>query len=70
MIVSSEFVMNDRAVFAVDHENGLFDLHTFNFISKNRKRIDTKSLEILESLRMDNPRVTIGREFESLSLDE
>src|SRR5580693_4433794 len=41
-IVLPHFIMNHRAVFAVNHEHGLLHLDAFYFISKDWKRVEAK----------------------------
>ena len=60
-----QFIVNDSAVLSVNHEYGLLDLDAFDFIGKDRKRVQTKLFEIAESLRVDNAWIAIGGEIET-----
>ncbi len=62
--------MNHRTVFAVNHEHGLLDLNTFNFVGKDWKGVETKLFEISKSLRVDNAWIPVSREVERLSCND
>src|ERR1700730_12284980 len=68
-IVLPHFIMNHRAVFAVNHEHGLLPLDAFYFISKDWKRVEAKLLEIVEPLRVNNAGIAVGGQIETLPID-
>src|SRR5882762_1247604 len=70
MIVLLQFVLDYRAVLAVNHENRFFDLNPLNFISEGRKRIETKLRQIAKPLRMDNPWILVRRQLKRPAIDE
>src|ERR1700676_3247123 len=61
--------MNHRAVFAVNHEHGLLHLDAFYFIGKHGKRVEAKLFEIVESLRVNNTWIAVGRQIETPPID-
>src|ERR1700758_5191693 len=59
------FIMNHRAVFAVNHKYGLLNLDAFYFIGRHRKRIEAKLFEIVKFLRVDNTWIAVGGQIET-----
>jgi hypothetical protein len=59
--IYNSLMANHRAVSTPNHEYALFDLDGFHFIRKDRKRVETKLYEIVESLRVNNTWITVGR---------
>src|SRR6266576_2225465 len=70
MVVFLQLIVNDGAIFAVNHEDSLFDLDALNFISENRKRVETKLFQVAKSLWMHSVRITIRGQLERLPIDE
>src|SRR5271168_5223873 len=66
----SKSILNDRRVLALQHEDCLLDLETFNLVGEARERIKTKLLEITKALRMHNRRVTVRGKIERASVYE
>ncbi len=59
MIVFLQLIVDHRAVFAVNHENGFFDLDSLDFISENGKWVETKLFQIAKPLRVHDAGITI-----------
>src|SRR4051812_39125447 len=53
MIILLQFVLHHCAVLSMDHEYRLLDLDAFDFVSENRKWIETELLEVSKSLRVN-----------------
>src|SRR5713226_8054873 len=70
MVVLSQFIVNDRAVLPINHEDGLLDLDAFDFIREDRERIEAELLQVTEALWMNNSRIKIGGKLKSLSFNE
>ena len=60
MVVLSKLIVNDRAVFAIDHEYRLLNLDAFDFIGEDGKRIEAELLQIAKALWMNYTRISIG----------
>jgi hypothetical protein len=58
-LVPLEFIMDNRAVLALDHESGLLDLNPLDFVSKHWKRIEPEPLQISISLRVHHTCIPI-----------
>ena len=66
MIVLLQFVLNDRAVFTVNHEHGLLDLDSFDFIGEYGKRIEAELFEVSKALRMNDAGIAVGGKIKRL----
>ena len=67
---SSQFVLHDRAVFTVNHEDSLLDLDAFDFVREDRKWIETELLQVSKALGMNHARIAVCREVKRLPIDE
>src|SRR3954449_1614551 len=70
MVVLSQLVLHDRAVFAVNHKHGLLDFNSFDFVSENRKRIKTELFQIPKTLGMNDTGIAVGGKIKRLALDK
>src|SRR6266567_8904102 len=70
MVVLLQFVLHDRAVFTVDHENRLLDLDALDFVGEDRKWVEPKLFEVLETLWVNDARVLVCRKIKRLPLDK
>ena len=59
MVVLFQFVVNDGAIFAVNHEYGFLDLDAFDFIREDRKRVEAELLQMAKALWMNHTRIPI-----------
>jgi hypothetical protein len=53
----------------MDHENRLFDLDALDFVGEDRKWVEAKLFEVLETLWVNDTRILVCRE-KPLSLDK
>ena len=61
MIVFLQLILHHRAVLAMDHEHGLLDLDTLNFVGEVRKWIKAELLKILKPLRMNHAGIAVWK---------
>src|SRR5216683_5588996 len=70
VIIVLEFVLHHGAVLTIDHENSFLDLDALDFVGEDRKRIEAKLLQVVETLWVNDTSVLVCREIERLSVDE
>src|SRR6266478_5828571 len=70
VIVLLQFVLHDRAVFTMNHEDGLFDLDALDFVGEDRKWVEAKLFEVFETLWMNDTRILVCREIKPLPIDK
>jgi len=70
VIILLQFVLHDRTVLAVDHEDGLLDLNALDFVDEGRKWIETELLQVSKTLRMYRAGIAVRREIKRLPIDE
>src|SRR5579864_6083815 len=64
------FILHDRRVLALNHENGLLDLNTLNFKREDGEWLEAELLEILEPFGMHNSLIVIRAQVKRPAIDE